>query len=346
MGDLARYAAVNARVRTLLPGLLGADGLAALARYPTLAAVRGALAQTPYGAAADGGTGGELSLQHRVAAVAPGILATTEEPERGFLREVLLRRELENLKIVVRAVHHRIATEDVVSRIVPVRGAETLDARRLLVAADLRDLRDRLRGSAYEAAFASGLPLVEKSGPFAVEVALELDYYERLWDRTRALRPRDARLAQALLGVLYDVLNLGWIVRYRDVLGLSREEIINYTLPQGRWLASAARDALAGDPSLPLEAVLARTPYAPALERSRVATFEQLSTGLLGMLAGEMRRGLRGYPFHIGVPLGFLLLLEIEIRDLETLLAAKGLGEPAELVMERLASLRVSERPC
>ena len=236
--------------------------------------------------------------------------------------------------------------EAVASALLSIRGADTVDARRLLLAADLRDLRDRLRGTVYEVPFGSGLHLVERSGPFAVEVALELDYYERLWDRTRTLRPRDARVARSLLGVLYDVLNLGWIVRYRDVLGLSREEIVNYTLAQGRWLEPTVRQTLATDPSLPIEVALARTPYAPALERSEGLTFELLSARLLGMLAGEIRRGLRGYPFHIGVPLGFLLLLELEIRDLQTLLAAKSLDEPANLVMERLVSVQPSERPC
>jgi V/A-type H+-transporting ATPase subunit C len=345
MGDLARYAALNARVRTLLPGLLGPVGFAALAGYPSLPALRGALAHTAYDLGADD-RDAELSLQRRIAAVAPGILLNASEPERGFLREVLLRREVENLKIVVRAVHHRMPPEAVASSLISIRGADTVDARRLLLAADLRDLRDRLRGTAYASALGAGLHLVERSGPFAVEVALELDYYERLWDRTRSLRPRDARIARSLLGVLYDVLNLGWILRYRDVLGLSREEILNYTLSQGRWLEPSLRQALASDPSLPIEAALARTPYAPALERSEGASFELLSARLLGMLAGEIRRGFRGDPFHIGVPLGFLLLLELEIRDLETLLAAKDLGEPANVVMERLASLQPPERPC
>ena len=330
MSDLGRYAAANARVRTLLPTLLGRRGLAALYSYPTVETLREALHHTVYG----------QQPRLRLPVVGYSTMRMLQEPEQALIRQFLLRHEVHNLKLVIRAVHRGLPFADIAPFVLPLPGVASIDIDRLISAHDLRELAERLHRTPYAASVRHALHLTTTLGSFAVEVAVELDYYDRLWLATEQLRPDDAVRAQHLLGVLYDILNLTWIARYRDGWGLSPAEIINYTLRPGRWISTRMRRELASRPELPWDLALEGTPYAAAFRGGHTDRFDAASAGLWRILAKEVERSLRGYPFHIGVPLGFLIVQELEIRDLQIVLAAKEQGVPATDTFDRLSSVR------
>ena len=339
VGDLRRYAAANARVRALLSTLLGHSGLEALCGYPSTDAVLDAIVRTPYGSAAPGHTPSDHSLLARLGEVGRTVLSLLDDPERAFVREYLLHHEIDSLKVIIRGLAQHLPAEALAAYLVVWPGVSTIAIRELATAHDLRDLVERLGNTPYGSALRAALHRVDTAGPFALEVALEIDYYERLWASTATLRSADCSRAQHLLGILFDVLNLGWISRYHT-LALSAEEIMNYTLRQGRWLTIKVRRHLAENPGGAWTAALARTPYATLLSDVPAHSFDTASVALWRFLAGEIQRALTGYPFHLGVPLGFLLAQEIEIRDLRVLLAAKGIGLPGTEILEHLATVR------
>ncbi|MFI5397315.1 MAG: V-type ATPase subunit [Candidatus Binatia bacterium] len=337
--DLHRYAAANARVRTLIPKLLGRVGLEALYGYPSRDAMLDILLRTPYGGTL-GKPPSESSLRGRLIEIGRTLLHLLGSTEAALVKQYLLRHELENLKIVVRAVCRRLPLETVRPYLLVLGDISTLDMQRLVDARDLQELTDRLETTAYAAPMATALHRIEDAGPFALEVALEIDYYERLWQAAGALESSDAKRAHGLLGILFDILNLVWIARYRDALGMSPEEILNYTLRQGRWVTFALRRALAEGPELSWGVVLERTPYTRPLAEADTRGFDACSPALWRVLAAEAHRQFRGYPFHIGVPLAFLLTQELEIRDLQILLAAKMIGLPTAAAFEHVATIR------
>jgi V/A-type H+/Na+-transporting ATPase subunit C len=339
-GDLQRYAAVNARVRTLLASLLGRTGLEALYSYPTPEAVLEALLRTPYGATPSATGISEISLIGRLAAVGQTLLRMLPDAERAFLHTYLLHHEVENLKLVIRAVHGGIPWAEVVPLASTLSGIATISPESLVDTHDLRELTDRLAATAYGPPLRAALHRVDEAGPFALEVAVELDYYDRLWLAADALASADRERARHLLGILYDILNLTWIARYRTPPVLSPEEILNYTLRQGRWLTLAMRRRLAEEAEPAWDVALTRTPYAPLLADAAVQGFDTAASALWRFLAHEVQRTLSGYPFHIGVPLGLLLAYDIEIRDLRILLAAKCMGIMTAEAFEHVATVR------
>jgi vacuolar-type H+-ATPase subunit C/Vma6 len=338
--DLVRYAAGNARSRALLARLLGRSGLEALYTYPSSATLVEALQRTPYADVLTGSDHPDLQLTGRLTAIGRTLLAWLAGAERNFIHEYLLRYEVENLEIVIRMVHAQLAWERIAPALVPLGEMATIDARELARAPDVPALVSRLAGSRYGAAAYSALHRLPQAGPFALEVAVELDYYDRLWGATALLRAGDVPRARQLLGGLYDILNLGWIARYRDVWALSPEEILNYTLRQGQGVTLDVRRRLAEDRSGGWQHALAQTPYADYGVAIETQGFDAVSPLLWRRLAMQVQNGLSGYPFHIGVPLGLLILQEIEIRDLRVLLAAKQLEVPPAEVPGHLSSVR------
>jgi vacuolar-type H+-ATPase subunit C/Vma6 len=337
-GELRRYACANARARGLLASLLGRAALEALAATPTRRAMLDALAQTAYGAGAPVDDLDESAIGHRLASAGRALLACLRDPERAFVRHYLLRHEMENLKLVLRSVVHSLPWTRVQPFVLPLPGIATMSPERLAACRDVNQLVARLHETPYADALAAALHRFPVDGPFVLEVALELDFYERLWLAADTLQRPDAERARALLGVLFDMLNLGWLARYRRVL--SPEETLNYTLRTGRWLTLDARRRLAEDAELPWEAALAGTPYARLLAGVPADGLDVAASALLRAVAREAQRSLRGEPFHIGVLLAVLLSIEIEIRDLRVLLAAKTMGVAPQEAPSLIASLR------
>jgi V/A-type H+/Na+-transporting ATPase subunit C len=337
--DLGRYATANARVRTLLCRLLGRQGLEALYSYPSPAAMLEMLGRTAYGTALLVHPHSGYGLAGRLIEVGASILGFLSGAEAELIHSFLLRYELENLKLVIRAVHRRRAWEEIAPYVQPLGALATIDPRALAAVADLHELTSRLEGTVYGSAAAAALHRVEAAGSFALESALELDYYERLWSAAARLSAADVAPARALLGMLFDLLNVTWIARYRDALGLSREEILNYTLRQGRWVTAAVRTALA-DSSSGVWTALQPTPYAGVFADAEADGADLAVVRIWRLIGVEVERGLRLYPFHIGVPLGLLLAQEIEIHDVRGLLAAKALGLAPEAALARVATVR------
>ncbi len=129
-----------------------------------------------------------------------------------------------------------------------------------------------------------------------------------------------------------DVNNLMWVIRYKVYHGLSEEEVINYTLPFGFHVRDEDVRAIAAGADLP--PVVGRVfPGIPDLN----ALLEEPRTGL-PKLEIELKRRLMqqclsaftGNPFHIGVPLAFLVLSDLEIQDLTVLIEAKSTEMPEE----------------
>ncbi len=122
-----------------------------------------------------------------------------------------------------------------------------------------------------------------------------------------------------------DVNNLMWVIRYKVYYQLSEEEIINYTLPFGyRVRDEDVRSIAAG---ADLASVVGRVfPGIPdlntLLENPRVG-LPQLEIILKRRLMEQCLAAFTGNPFHIGIPLAFLILSQLEIEDLTVLIEAK-----------------------
>jgi len=241
--------------------------------------------------------------------------------------------ELENLKTVFRGVHYGLDRETVHDLLIPLGHRPTLPWDALLRETTVMGLIDRAEGTHYINPLRNATPAYLRDGTlFALEVALDIRYYRDVAQTIKRLGSSDRAPAQLLLGTYMDILNVLWAYRYRIYYGLSAEEIVNYTLWH-TWHTDAnlVRDIALG--ASPLEIV----ERIWGSWRVDVSPLEGLREGqmlpLLEKILERYWRGLaikamRGYPFGMGALLGYVILDELECRDVVRALEGKAIGWP------------------
>jgi V/A-type H+-transporting ATPase subunit C len=185
---------------------------------------------------------------------------------------------------------------------------------------------DLLKGTPYEATMSFAMKRFSaEQNLFPLEVALDLDYWRRLWAEAKKLNGLDREQATKIIGSLLDMNNLMWAIRYKIYHKLSEEELINYTLPFGFRVRDEDVRAIAAGADV--AAIVSRT--FPAITDVNTL-LDNPHTGLPKLEVQLKRQVMRqcvsafiGNPFHIGVPLAYLILSDLEIQDLIILIEAK-----------------------
>jgi vacuolar-type H+-ATPase subunit C/Vma6 len=145
------------------------------------------------------------------------------------------------------------------------------------------------------------------------------------------------------VGSILDVENLLWAIRYRVYHRLSEQEIINYTLPLGYQVRDEDIRALAAGADI-MRVVQRIYPNIEGLKPISENTgegLEALESALQRRIVTLCHNAFIGYPFHIGIPVAYLILNEYEIRDLTVLIEAKA----SHLPIKTFASVLVTQSP-
>ena len=247
-------------------------------------------------------------------------------PERDRPLIVMLKQlyEVDNLKTLLRGLQRGESPERVKSFLFPLGRASSIDMEALLTARDVQELVLRLQGTPYGDALRHALARYQdEHSLFPLEVALDLDYYRRLWQSIRDLRGDSKTWAEQLIGTWYDITNVMWALRYRYFYQMSLAEIINYTLPYGyRSNDSIIRGIAEGQEVNPLLRQVWGD-SAPQAETTQEGWLPRLEVALHRRLSRLARGALLGYPFHLGVIVAYLLLKRYEVQDLMVLAEAK-----------------------
>ncbi len=334
------YARPHAIMRAMLGRLLTPREVERLIAAPSLDDALHQLDATPYApdlAAARGAERGllpvEKALERNLVRAYERLLGTLDGAPRALVEGLLGRLELDNLKAILRGLASGAPADAIRALLVPLGRWERLPLDRLLAAGSVAEAVPALDRLPYARPLASALGRYEEEHSlFPLEVALDLDYYRRLWARLEALAPRDRAGARRILGARYDVLNVTWLLRYRLIYRLSAQEIFNYTLPYGYRVGDEAIRAAAAAPDLAGLLAALPEPYRGLLSPLEGAGIDALEVALRRYLWRDAHSVLAGYPFQVGTILAYLYLKEAEVRDLVAILEGKRYGrQPDEL---------------
>lgn len=319
-GALRRYAALQARVRAWSAALLDRRHLEMLAGYPDAEALERELAALGWG---------ERSAPLRRAF--ERILKALEGPPHTLVALYRRRYEVESLKALLRAAELGLPFEAARAHLARA-GAwpEETEARALLEAPSLAAAVERLAPEPFGEALRRHLRAHgrDAASRLHLECVAERDVWDAVWAAVERLDRGDRPGARALLGAKLDAVKLVRALRLRE-RELTPEER-DLLLPRGgaHLAAPRAHAALAREAPERWPAHLERTPYArPFAEAEDPAALERR---LEETVARAARRALAGPPFRIALPLGYLLLLEVQASAIEQVAAARRFGRAAE----------------
>ncbi len=338
-GGVSGYAAISSRVRAMYADLLSPQDIVRLSDTPDFSSLFTSLKGTAYGPYLDGLKDKDINprktvaqIKSRVARSYYSVVQMSPIETRPLVKQLYRYFEVGNLKAVLRSIVavQRSAEASLWDRVRDVLfplGADTvIPAQAMVESGNIASAVDLLNGTPYEEALAFAMKRYStEQNLFPIEVALDLSYWRRLWAEAKKLTGADREHGVKIIGSLVDMNNLMWAVRYKVYHKLSEEEVINYTLPFGYRVQDSDIRAIAAGADI--ASTISR--LYPGISDVN-AMLEDLKTGLPKLEVILKRALLKrclaafvGSPFHIGIPLAFLVMSDLEVQDLIVLVEAK-----------------------
>lgn len=156
---------------------------------------------------------------------------------KGFLKMSYLRAEVEDIKLILRAISRKEDLSELPQHFLHNPKYESVNFEALLSKNNLVDLVDVFKGSIFEEAFRSITEEDLKLREFHAEMNLDMIYFKELRKSSEKFSKLDKKILTEILGINIDLINIQWIYRAKKYYNLMNEEIVNYTLLGGKRLS-------------------------------------------------------------------------------------------------------------
>ena len=343
------YPASYARMRGLKGRLLGKDQLEAFLQASDAQAIISVLNHTVYGEQLRDSMSPsqiEHALKQDLVASYIKILTFLRGKPAHFVKALLEGFELLNVKSVIRAlVQESPHAKDALAPFIFSLGKHhTVPIKRILGAADLKSCVGLMRKTPFARSLEIGYHQYESEKRlFLFELVLDMGYYERLWRALNDLSSMDKYNASELMGLQYDMINLIWMLRFKEYYKLPPEQMFQYILPHGWKINKDVFWEIAAESDI-TGAIVARrmNPYYRLLRSVTQVDDNHIlgvEVSLLRYLYNRSRKALLGFPLQAAPLVAFFVLKEMEVRDIITILAGKRLGLPQERIRSYLVTL-------
>ena len=346
-GGVTDYAAISSRVRAKYADLLTPQDMIRLSESPDFLSLFNSLKSTAYGPYLENLKDKDINprrvitqIKRKLADAFYSVIQMSPVQTRPLVKQLYRYYEIGNLKAVLRSIltvsawNAETGQWDRVREVLfPLGGASELPAQAMVESGSVATAVDLLQGTPYEEALSFAMKRYSaEQNLFPIEVALDLGYWRRLWAEAKKLTGPDREHGVKIIGSLLDMNNLMWAIRYRVYHKLSEEEIVNYTLPFGyRVQDSDIRAIAAGaDIASVVTRIYPGIADVNALLENPQTGLPKLEVLLKRQVMKQCLAAFVGSPFHIGIPLAFLVMHDLEVQDLIVLIEAKSSNMPDE----------------
>jgi V/A-type H+/Na+-transporting ATPase subunit C len=346
-GGVTDYAAISARVRAKSADLLSPQDMLRLSEAPDFPSLFNVLKGTAYGPYLEALKDKDINprrvitqIKRKLADAFYSVIQMAPVQTRPLVKQLYRYYEIGNLKAVLRALvtvsawNTEMGLWDRVREVLfPLGQGSVLPAQAMVESGSIASAVDLLNGTPYEDVLSFAMKRYSaEQNLFPIEVALDLAYWRRLWAEAAKLTGQDRQYGVRIIGSLLDMNNLMWAIRYKVYQKLSEEEIINYTLPFGYRVKDSDIRAIAagGDVASIVSRLYPGIPDVNALLEEPKTGLPKLEVLLKRELLKQCEAAFVGSPFHIGIPLAFLVKSDLEVQDLIILIEAKSSSLPEE----------------
>ncbi len=337
MGSPARYAYLHGRTSVMAARLLSASQLQSLIQLPL-----GQEVEVLRAAGIIGFQPGEPSIaprsrEQRLITVLLDDLVILSRALSGEGRSFLLywayRFELSNLKTILRGKLNAQDATTIREQLVDMGPFARLPTEELLRTEDVAELLRQLESTAFaDIARQARRIFEERHESFALDAAIDRQYYAGLAMRALSAEGGSSTQLRALIGSIFDRMNLLWLLRYRFAYGLSSAETYYLLIPSTFRLGS--RELLALSQLGSFEEVIAHLP-APFSEWLAGTVNASDVTYILERESWRQAESvLRRSAFNLARAFAYLILRERDLRWVRAAIKGKRLKVAPELIRE------------
>lgn len=261
------------------------------------------------------------------------ILDMVPEKAMQFFAERFKKYEIELLKIIIN--HSDRANMDF-SGYYPLLSRNTKRViTQIIESKNIADIAEVLKGTEY-GRFIAEVPV---SGEQVLPLITAFDryYLENLWNCTGNLSKIDRKMTRIVVGTEIDITNIMTILRSMKLNYEAEGFLIPLTYRLGDLKGILGLSNIAD-----VVSKLSDTPYGNVLEKS-LSRYEEKDSllyfelNLKNYLIRECRGLFAGYPFHVGIPLGFIVQKEMEVGNLRAI----AMGIDSKLPQEEIEDMIV-----
>lgn len=335
--QIADYAYINARVRSMDSRLIKDEKLKEMLAASSLAEVVAALETTEYapylremmGESEEGRSESiERALNRHTADtykdLSKMLFNTTKTPDLQDFLDLMLRKwDVYNIKRVLRGVQAERSVDELRADIIPMavgQDRKVLDLSGILEARSVEEVVSGLSGTPY-AALNEALPLYDQTKNLTIlEAKLDKIFYETLWNNVIIQRIDDnLTFVRLYLSAVIDVLNLKILFRAkRDAL--PGNIIENYLIKGGELPESKIKNLLEMETVGNMVASLEGTRYYEPLtgileEYDATGSVLSLEMALDNFLADRANDLYTMQPFGMGPVIGYISKKDTEVRN-------------------------------
>jgi len=267
------------------------------------------------------------------------VIVTTPQFSKKFLKAFLRKHELNCLKAIIKFIACNVDVEEALSVIVPVGRYDLNTCRVILETRDISRVFEFLEPDLAES-IAITVKFLEKN-PSTVPLEAAIDKYAmtQLWNSLREASGYDREVAEHLVGVEVDSVNVMTVLRMRE-LRMKTEDVEKFITPCYHYVSRNSLTSMSLASST-LEAIefLKDSPYRSlAIKASKEPdrALSILEMGFKRYLAEDCEKVLLGDRFHLGTLISFLYLKFYEVSDLITMLNGKVEGLEIREIREAL----------
>ncbi|KUO75443.1 MAG: ATPase [Clostridia bacterium BRH_c25] len=248
---------------------------------------------------------------------------------KDFIKTLYAKYEIEELKVIARAVYNRKDATDFKSSAF-IGKYSRLEQNKIYAARYIRDIIDALFDSEFHKFL---IPLIDGDSTenlFRFEMVMDMSYYTLLQREWSKLSKKDKVILQQAQGIIADMLNLQWIYRGIKFYRLSPEELLNYTINIGYRLNFNSLKALCYAVSLEEFHRLVKGTRYSFLFKEDETTDIYMERRSERHTYFELKALERSHKFSIISVFSFIIFMEFEVRDIISIVEAIRYRIPAD----------------
>lgn len=337
MDNVTRFAAVNAKIKTMEGRFLKDEDYASLLRMESVSEVARYLKEkTAYSeilanVEAENIHRGMLEnlLKQNMVKNIDRIIHYFTGDYKDFIKTLYAKYEIEDLKIVARAVYNGKDAADFKSSAF-IGKYSRLDHKKVFEAKYIRDIIEALHNSEF---YRFLIPLVDgdfTENSFRFEMVLDMSYYTIIQREWSKLSKRDIGILKHAQGIIADLLNIQWIYRGKKFYKLSPEELLNYTINIGYRLDFNMLKALCYSQNLDeFNNIVKATQYSFMFKEDETTDI-YMERRMQRYIYFELKTLVKNNNLSIISAFTFIIFLEYEVRDIISIVEAIRYKIPAD----------------